>query len=131
MRFKYFFDGNEDISTSHTPKQLIVKSSWTPSEQDTNLENKINEFKQTLVSLHNNHLRKTQKGSNLTNLQKSHLSKIRDDEKFIILMCDKNLGPAIIERAEYIKLVLQQHLHNTKTYTNLTENEANLQLNNL
>ena len=46
-------------------------------------------------------------------------------------MCDKNLGPAIIERSEYIKLVLTEHLHKKSTYTNLNEGDAILQLNKI
>ena len=131
VRLKYFFAGSSDVLDSDTPKQLVVKSTWCPGEQDQKLENKINQFTTTLESLHFTHLKRIRKGSNLTNLQKSQLAFMRNNEKFIILMCDKNLGPAIIERATYIKLVLQQHLLDSNTYTNLTKLDAELQLNKL
>ena len=46
-------------------------------------------------------------------------------------MCDKNLGPAILERSTYITMSLTEHLHDTQTYTPLTEAEALSQLKNL
>ena len=37
---------------------------------------------------------------------------------------DKNLGPAIMERTGYIKLVFHDHLNDTNTYRRLTKDEA-------
>ena len=46
-------------------------------------------------------------------------------------MSGKNLGPAIIERSEYIKLVLSEHLHQPDTYSNLTKEAALTQLDSM
>ena len=66
--------------------------------------------------------------TNLTKLQQSHLLYLRSNKDFIILMCDKNLGPAIMERASYIKHVLAEHLSDNTTYKPITDNEAGIAL---
>ena len=132
VRKKFVFAGNDpDDSYYICPKKLMVKSAWRPGPQDETLELKINNFIQTLDSLHNNHVNHIRKGSNLSILQKSHLHTLHKHKDFVILMCDKNLGPAILERVEYIKMVLKEHLHDTTTYTNLTEEIAHHQLNDM
>ena len=42
---------------------------------------------------------------------------------FLIVPCDKNLGPAIIERHDYLKIAMRDHLSNTTTYKSLTTSE--------
>jgi hypothetical protein len=50
------------------------------------------------------------------------LLKASDD--FIIFPSDKNLGPVILERAEYIRRAHIDHLSDSRTYKQLTETEA-------
>ena len=114
------------------PKNLIIKSSWIPYEQDKEeLENKLKTFISQLKSLHKLHISRLKKASNLTFTQKSHLNFLRNNKEFVILMSDKNLGPVIIERDQYIRLVLKEHLHDANTYDRLNEEEAHLLLNNM
>ena len=47
---------------------------------------------------------------------------IKKNKHLIILITDKNLGPAIMERDEYITHILREHLHNP-TYTQLSKQE--------
>jgi hypothetical protein len=47
--------------------------------------------------------------------------------EFIILSTDKNLGPSILNRDDYITQVLQEHLLSS-TYTQLTEDIASQKL---
>ena len=42
---------------------------------------------------------------------------------FLIVPCDKNLGPAIIERHDYLKIAMRDHLSDTTTYESLTTSE--------
>ena len=42
---------------------------------------------------------------------------------FLIVPCDKNLGPAIIERHDYQKIAMRDHLSDTTTYKSLTTSE--------
>ena len=123
VRKRFIFAG--DISDKEEcPKPLLIKSKWVPEAQDSELEDKLDQFHSTINSLNNKHLSHIKKSSNLSNLQKSHLNNLRQNDNIVTLMCDKNLGPAVIERQEYINMVLKEHLLDSSTYTQLKEEEA-------
>ena len=42
---------------------------------------------------------------------------------FLIVPCDKNLGPAIIKRHDYLKIEMRDHLSDTATYKSLSTSE--------
>ena len=65
--------------TKGSPKQIAFKVGESIGNKI--LENKINKFTQTLESLHFNHLKRICKGSNLTNLQKSQLAFMQNNEE--------------------------------------------------
>ena len=44
-------------------------------------------------------------------------------QTFLIVPCEKNLGPAIIERHDYLKIAMRDHLSNTTTYKSLSTSE--------
>ena len=132
VRKKYYFAGQiQTSSAGPCPNKLLVKKGWTANPQSDTLEDKLNLFITNLESIHKNHLINSKPSSNLTTLQKSHVNILRKNEHFVILMCDKNLGSAILERKEYIRLALHEHLHDRKNYTILTEDKALSQLENL
>jgi hypothetical protein len=68
--------------------------------------------------------------SNLNPLQHHPLRALRQDKNLIIKPTHKNLGPAIMETSQYIKLVLQEHLL-SKDYQELTQQEAIQKLENV
>ena len=124
VRKRYHFAGSIN-DKEPCPKRLLIKSEWIPDEQDNKeLEDKLNDFISTITKLNKTHLQRQKSASNLTNLQKNHINVLRDNKDIITLMCDKNLGPAVIERQEYIKLILTEHLLNPTTYTQLNETDA-------
>jgi hypothetical protein len=49
---------------------------------------------------------------------------LEGNKDFIILPTDKNLGPAIMERATYKRRCLQDHLLDCNSYKQLTPAEA-------
>ena len=57
---------------------------------------------------------------NLLRHQRFALESLRQQKDFLIAACDKNLGPSIIERDEYIKLAFRDHLSDPNTYQYLT-----------
>ena len=61
--------------------------------------------------------------TNITKLQQQHLQMLKNNENFIILMADKNLGPCIMERKEYKELT-QRAPYQKDTYKNLTSQEG-------
>jgi hypothetical protein len=61
---------------------------------------------------------------NLLMFQRQILNNLRDSKDLIIVMTDKNLGPAVIERDVYIKRVFNDHLLKTDTYRRIEPDEA-------
>ena len=48
---------------------------------------------------------------------------LQQQQTFLIVPCDKNLGPAIIERHDYLTIAMRDHLSDTTTYKPLTTSE--------
>ena len=45
---------------------------------------------------------------------------LQQHQTFLIVPCYKNLGPAIIECHNYLKIAMRDHLNDTTTYKSLT-----------
>ena len=48
--------------------------------------------------------------------QQRALSTLQQQDVFLTVPCDKNLGPAIIEHHDYLKIAMRDKLNNTTTY---------------
>jgi hypothetical protein len=59
---------------------------------------------------------------NLLHHQRYGLELLHNQKYFLVVHCDKNLGPAIIERDAYLQLALSDHLQDTDTYKYLGPN---------
>ena len=107
---------------SYDPK-LYVKSKWTPPHwtiPPIALEERLSRFSDAL-----NKLFKTCKGkTNLLPHQQQALRMLQQQETFLIVPWDKNLGPAIIECHDYLKIAMRDHLQDTTTYKSLTTSET-------
>ena len=111
-----------------TPKKIYVKSDWQPDHGTRNFEATLDLFTIKLTSAHNN-TQQQQTSSNLNTIQKNILNSIWNNKDIVILVCDKNLGPAVMSRTTYIKEVLNQHLEDkAKTYRKMTDREATSRL---
>ena len=49
---------------------------------------------------------------------------LQQQQTFLIVPCDKNLRPAIIECHDYLKIAMRDHLYDTTTYKSLTSIET-------
>jgi len=97
--------------------------------REVSLENILTDFKKQIkeaVLLNNSTIPKF---SNLTNNQTDTLHKLKNSNNFIILPVDKNLGPTIINRSDYIKQALSEHLL-MPDYQQLSKEEALYQTEN-
>jgi hypothetical protein len=111
------------LSLAYIPN-LFIKSEWTPpSIQEGNTETRMMEFATVLrlAAISHHHERPR---SNLSSLQHRQIQPIRKDPRFIVCLTDKNHGPAILERRQYIPWVYQDHLGHNNTYKRLTKAEA-------
>jgi hypothetical protein len=89
-----------------------------------NLQIRVNNFITKLNSI----FKKRRTRSNMLPHQRRILSSFRKNNTHIVMNADKNLGPCIIEREQYIKRALQDHLLDGTTYRQLTSTQANQQL---
>ena len=114
IREKFIFadDSQDPVEPDDNicPKRLYLKSPWKPEPQSEDLENKIDNFVFNLEHLNKKHNLISKISTNLTNTQKDHINVLRQNENFIILMCDKNLGPEIIEQSSYVQNALNERL---------------------
>ena len=123
VHLRFHFAGRQlsKMRTSYDPK-LYVRSKWTPPHwtiPPVALEERLLCFSTAL-----NKLFKTRKGkTNLLPHQQQALRMLQQQQTFLIVPCDKNLGPAIIERHDYLKIAMRDHLSDTTTYKTLTTSE--------
>jgi len=106
---------------------LYVKNTqWEPSiPESTTLHTRASIFED---SIHNMFYKRQKARPNLLPLQEQAIRWLLDHPELIVMSTDKNLGPAIIEREEYVRLAYRDHLSDTNTYRQLTSAEATANL---
>jgi hypothetical protein len=105
-----------------TPDQLYVKSDdWNPPNEliEMSLKARTSYFLRRLKQS----FRSRRVGSNLSPIQLHTLSILEKLEDFIVCPTDKNLGPCILEREQYIQQVFSL-LNDKDTYLRLSEFDA-------
>ena len=121
LRFHFAGKPPSEGTTTYDPK-IYVHSTWTPPHwtiPPIALEERLTRFSSAL-----NNLFKTRKGkTNLLSHQHRALRTLQQQQTFLIVPCDKNLGPVIIERHDYLKIAMRDHLSDTTTYKSLTTSE--------
>lgn len=107
---KYFFSGSQ---STFVPK-LYIRTNWQPNDNEIHSQiiSRTNNFLHAINAIFLNKKCST----NLIPSQELLLKYLKNNELYYIMKCDKNMGPAIIERAAYIKIALQEHLSDKKTY---------------
>ena len=115
----YFYD---NILDENYNRRLYYKSSWTPPDWKIHLElqRRYMEFETNYKSL----FQRRHGVSNLLPEQRIALQQLQQNHDIIVVQCDKNLGPAIIERDAYIRMAFKDHLSQEDTYQYLTPAEA-------
>jgi hypothetical protein len=122
LRIRCFFCAEgTPTSTDYNPK-MQYPSDWDPPDEyfPNLLKNRLFQF-----SLHLHRLFKPRPTvPNLTKHHRNALEYLRSQTDFIVANCDKNLGPAIIERDKYVALAIRDHLSDATTYKRLLPDEA-------
>jgi hypothetical protein len=115
---KTFFAGHPPLP----PSKLFIASNWMPNNHEIPLDIRIrtNEFIQDVDSL----FQRQRAPSNLLPALAATLLTLTTTRDLHVLKTDKNLGPAIIERSEYIRRAFVDHLSDEKTYRQLSKPEA-------
>ena len=101
-------------SDDYNPR-MYINSDWSPpySNVPRTLSRRLHHFEQVITSKFRTKLKVR---PNLLRHQRFALEHLRLQNDFLIVACDKNLGPSIIERDEYIKLAFRDHLSDNNTY---------------
>lgn len=130
LRLKAFMAGHlDDTDNAENPfnARLYVRSGWDPPDHlfpfPRELPRRLNAFQAFLQST----VTRKKCTPNLLPHQRKALNYLRNQTSLLVVQCDKNLGPAIIEREEYIKLVLRDHLSDSSTYQQLSPMQAELE----
>ena len=102
--------------------RLFIRSNWTPPIHLINFGVRMR-VERFIKNINRVFTKKSTK-SNMLPFQRNLLAELRQNKKFVVFSADKNLGPCIIERQQYIKRALSDHLLDRTTYTRLTNNDA-------
>ena len=118
---KVFFADDDNTSDDDEPlEKLRVTSKWMPQQPPLSVSNRLGKFEQAISA----HFKPKRGKSNLTKFQARILQEIRGNENIIIAHADKNLGPVGVDTEMYIRWALDEHLLDTSTYVQETEEEA-------
>ena len=124
IHLRFHFAGSETSSNDTYDPKMYVRSTWTPpywTLPPIVLQQRLDKFATTLNKLFKRRMGKT----NLLSYQTRALQSLQKQQDFLICPCDKNLGPAIIERDDYIKIAMRDHLLDGRTYRRLSEVDCN------
>jgi len=123
---KHYLNNSQAMDdTEYIPQIYTKNSNWNPPPASVEIENQITKFDKSLHSLQNSLIKKYQNFNlnNLTPLPCKTLKELKQNKNIFIKLTDKNLGPAVLDKDQYIQQVLNQHLL-TKDYVQLTKQEA-------
>ena len=131
VRLRCYFNDSpplDDQDLDYNPR-MYIPSEWTPPHWDAprHVIQRLATFRDTLRPL----FRKQTIRRNLPQFQRIALENLRTQDDFLVVHCDKNLGPAIIERNEYIRLAYRDHLNDRDTYQLLTAAEVTSRANRI
>ena len=113
LRF-HFAGTNTTPDDTYDPK-IYVRSNWTPPHwtlPPVVMKEHLDKFSTTLGKLFKKRMGKT----NLPPYQTRALQLLQQQQDFLLCPCDKNLGPAIIEQDDYIKIAMKDHLLDGRMY---------------
>ncbi len=120
VNIKAFFAHTTE-HTDYNPK-LYLPSNWEAPEAliPVALLDRTQNFFTSLKSS----FRKRRVSPNLLLFQRQILNDLRDSKELLIVMTNKNLGPAVIERDVYTRRVFEDHLLQADTYRRIEPTEA-------
>jgi hypothetical protein len=128
IRLKHIFGNQEEENNESYNPRLYIPSTWQPNAiPDGPIESQLLSFAHRVESASAIHVKALRPKFNLSKHQYTLLKTMKEDNRFVVALSDKNLGPVIIERKVYIQRVFDDHLLSA-TYDRLTEEEALLRM---
>ena len=117
----YFGLDEDDPRQDDFEPKFYQASAWTPAEWMIPKEviHRSEVFQSSIKNIYRQKP-KRRRTQNLLPHQRFLLSELRNREDLLVVKCDKNLGPAVIEKSKYINLAFTNHLSDSTTYKELT-----------
>jgi hypothetical protein len=116
-------DDTDDENEMYDPKIYVKLKGWNPDPCPIiDVEKELATFRKQFLSLVAKN--KPKPTSNLSKRQEKLLTMLQSAKQFIVIPTDKNLGPAIMERSQYISRCFQDHLTVESIYSRLTAKDA-------
>jgi hypothetical protein len=107
---QYLLDNPHRPNQTYIPQIYIKLKDWHPPPASLNTENRITLFEKNVRQAVESNNHKQHPYTNLTSVQREVLKQLKQSKDLVILPTDKNLGPAILNRDQYITQVLSEHL---------------------
>jgi hypothetical protein len=114
-------DSDPDRNVSYIPS-LYIPSEWHPPIINPDAERALHKFDKRLHAIESN-LPKYRR-YNLTPSQRHVLKELARRSDLVVFPTDKNLGPSIANRTNYIRQVLTEHLLNSENYEFIPPNQV-------
>jgi hypothetical protein len=118
LRLRAYFSNNDPDDTPEFNPRMYVRSTWTPPWKTfpPELPPRLAHFDATLSPI----FKKKKGRPNLLPHQRRALVALQNNDSLMVVQCDKNLGPAVIEKTSYIEMAFRDHLSDADTYVQLT-----------
>ena len=127
IRIKYTMAGKSENPDYN--KKIYIKSNWEPDDGNDKLEEGLQNFRRAILQCREETNNNTSTATNLATFQQHLMKSLQDNPKIIVLETDKNLGPAVMGRRDYIKCIMDEHLGDETTYMKISERHAINRLN--
>jgi hypothetical protein len=130
VRRAFFFAGKGKQLTDKG--SLTIRSEWQvpPSERNANLEMRLHKFTSATLQAIKQY-QQTKARKNLLTIQQAALQSLLHRRDLIVCPTDKNLGPAILERQQYVQRVFYDHLFDNTTYCRINSDQKDVVINML
>ena len=127
---KVFFSGRPKIAEEIFHPKMHMESDWEPKHWDIPLtiHKRFKAFQTAILSKIRQTHRRT---SNLLPIKQRAISILAKRIIVLVINCDKNAGPALIDTTTYVNRVFSDHLSNKDTYRELSEDEAKTHMTNV
>jgi len=124
IRLRDYFKFQHQAKADDYIKELYISSNWEPPAiLHGDMEQRMMSYAIKLEQLFRRASQRRRPRYNLSPLQYKVLQDLKENKEIIVCLTDKNLGPVVMDRADYMKRALNDHL-NTSTYTRLSYLEA-------
>ena len=125
-RLRLMFGQSELTGDDPWDKRYYRPTGWVPHDShwpEDLMKPRLSAFAKSMAS------RFKPKRRNFTNIfpfQQRALDHLQSQHQVLVVPCDKNLGPALIERDRYIQMMMRDHLHSTDVYHRLYPMQAHM-----